>query len=93
MLKGKKLKEFKDAFAHLIYADVEDYSQKVMYVPLSKQDTDKQKLNRLNVVSSPENSNYLRLNIILNFIRYLPLRIKLLHFFKDLSIFNRSYMS
>src|SRR5690554_3157484 len=51
VLKGKKLKEFKDAFAHLIYADVEDNSQKDIDVPLSKQETDKQKLNRLKALA------------------------------------------
>ncbi len=36
VLKGTKLKEFKTLFGHLIYADIEDDSQKDINVPLSK---------------------------------------------------------
>lgn len=47
VLKGKKLKEFKDAFAHLIYADIDDDFDKDMDVPLKKEVTDKQRLSKL----------------------------------------------
>ena len=62
VLKGAKLKEFKTLFGHLVYADIEEDSQRDINVPLSKkegdsdrdinvpirnQSTDKQKLNKL----------------------------------------------
>jgi len=62
VLKGQKLKEFKQLFGYLIYADIDDDSQRDTDVPLSKkqedsqrdtdvphkkEETDKQKLNRI----------------------------------------------
>ncbi len=40
VLKGAKLKEFKTLFGHLIYADIEDDSQRDTNVPLSKSEED-----------------------------------------------------
>lgn len=51
VLKGKKLKDFKTLFSHLIYNDIEDNSQRDTDVPLSKQLTDKQKLSRLKALA------------------------------------------
>ncbi len=51
VLKGKKLKEFKDSFGHLIYADIEDDSQRDIDVPLLNQESDKQKINRLKALA------------------------------------------
>lgn len=51
VLKGKKLKEFKTLFSHLIYKDIEDNSQRDIDVPLSKELTDKQKLSRLKALA------------------------------------------
>lgn len=66
VLKGTKLKEFKALFGHLIYADIEEDSQRDINVPLSKNEgdferdinvplkkdfTDKQKLNRLKALA------------------------------------------
>ncbi|WP_291118987.1 DNA-binding protein [Flavobacterium sp. UBA6135] len=66
VLKGTKLKEFKTLFGHLVYADIEDDSQRDTNVPLSKKQsdtaqdtntplkkelTDKQKLNRLKALA------------------------------------------
>ena len=51
VLKGKKLKEFKTLFSHLIYKDIEDNSQGDIDVPLSNNLTDKQKLNRLKALA------------------------------------------
>ena len=66
VLKGAKLKEFKTLFGHLVYADIEDDSQRDTNVPLSKKEnnleedinvplkkelTDKQKLNRLKALA------------------------------------------
>jgi hypothetical protein len=51
VLKGQKLKEFKQLFGHLIYADIEDDSQRDIDVPLLKQETDKQSLNRLKALA------------------------------------------
>jgi len=47
VLKGKKLKEFKDSFAHLIYADIDNDFERDIDVPLKKEETDKQKLSKL----------------------------------------------
>ncbi len=47
VLKGQKLKEFKELFEHLIYNDVDDDSQRDINVPLSLQKPDKQALSRL----------------------------------------------
>lgn len=47
VLKGKKLKEFKEAFAHLIYADIDNDFEKDIDDPLKKEETDKQKLSKL----------------------------------------------
>lgn len=66
VLKGAKLKEFKTLFGHLVYADIEEDSQRDINVPLSKKEgdfekdinvplkkelTDKQKLNRLKALA------------------------------------------
>jgi hypothetical protein len=51
VLRGKKLKEFKTLFSHLIYKDIEDNSQGDIDVPLSSDLTDKQKLNRLKALA------------------------------------------
>jgi predicted transcriptional regulator len=66
VLKGTKLKEFKTLFGHLIYADIEEDSQRDTDVPLSKNEadfeedidvplkkelTDKQKINRLKALA------------------------------------------
>jgi hypothetical protein len=51
VLKGKKLKEFKTLFSHLIYKDIEDNSQGDIDVPLSSDLTDKQKLSRLKALA------------------------------------------
>lgn len=51
ILKGQKLKEFKNLFGHLIYADIEDDSQRDIDVPLSEQNANKQSLNRLKALS------------------------------------------
>lgn len=51
VLKGKKLKEFKTLFSHLIYKDIEENSQGDTNVPLSSDLTDKQKLNRLKALA------------------------------------------
>lgn len=47
VLKGKKLKEFKDSFAHLIYVDIDNDFERDIDVPLKKEETDKQKLSKL----------------------------------------------
>ena len=47
VLKGKKLKEFKDAFGHLIYADIEDDFDKDIDVPIKTESTDKQNLSKI----------------------------------------------
>jgi len=47
VLKGKKLKEFKDSFAHLIFADIDNDFEGDIDVPLKKEETDKQKLSKL----------------------------------------------
>lgn len=65
VLKGKKLKEFKDSFAHLIYADVEYDSQRDMDVLLSKQETDKQKLNRLKALALFNFRTFLNVGMLL----------------------------
>lgn len=51
VLKGKKLKEFKTLFSHLIYKDIEENSQRDINVPLSNELTDKQKINRLKALA------------------------------------------
>ncbi|EKT3964665.1 DNA-binding protein [Flavobacterium psychrophilum] len=66
VLKGAKLKEFKTLFGHLVYADIEEDSQRDINVPLSKKEgdfekdinvplkkelTDKQKINRLKALA------------------------------------------
>lgn len=66
VLKGAKLKEFKTLFGHLVYADIEEDSQRDINVPLSKKEgdfekdinvplkkelTEKQKLNRLKALA------------------------------------------
>lgn len=65
VLKGKKLKEFKDSFAHLIYADVDDDPQRDIDVPLSKQETDKQKLNRLKALALFNFRTFLNIGMLL----------------------------
>ena len=40
VLKGAKLKEFKTLFGHLIYADIEEDSQRDINIPLSKKEGD-----------------------------------------------------
>lgn len=47
VLKGKKLKEFKDSFGHLIFKDIEESSGRDIDVPIRNQLTDKQKLSKL----------------------------------------------
>ena len=47
VLKGKKLKDFKDSFAHLIYVDIDNDFERDIDVPLKKEETDKQKLSKL----------------------------------------------
>lgn len=65
VLKGKKLKEFKELFAHLIYADIEENSQGDIDVPLSKQETDKQKLNRLKALALFNFRSFLNIGMLL----------------------------
>lgn len=47
VLKGQKLKEFKQLFGYLIYADIDDDFEKNIDVPHKKEETDKQKLSKL----------------------------------------------
>lgn len=80
VLKGAKLKEFKTLFGHLIYADIEDDSQKdtdvsqskseVNFekdtdVPLKKELTDKQKLSKLRSLSVFNFRAFLNLGMLL----------------------------
>jgi hypothetical protein len=51
VLKGQRLKEFKVLFSHLIYRDIDEDSQKDIDVPLSKEVTNKQALNRLKALA------------------------------------------
>lgn len=47
VLKGARLKKFKDMFGHLIYSDLLDDAQRDIDVPLSENITEKQRLARL----------------------------------------------
>src|SRR5690554_2403238 len=47
VLKGQKLKEFKNLFGYLIYSDIDDDFEKDTDVPHKKEETDKQKLSKL----------------------------------------------
>lgn len=47
VLKGKKLKEFKDLFGHLIFKDIQESFDMDTDVPIKKQPTDKQKIAKL----------------------------------------------
>lgn len=51
VLKGQKLKEFKQLFGHLIYADIDDDFDKDTDVPAKEQISDKQSLNRLKALA------------------------------------------
>jgi hypothetical protein len=51
VLKGQKLKEFKQLFGHLIYADIEDDFEKDTDAPLKEEISDKQSLNRLKALA------------------------------------------
>ncbi|MGM7552609.1 DNA-binding protein [Myroides odoratimimus] len=65
VLKGKKLKEFKEAFGHLIYADIDNDFEKDIDAPLSKQETDKQKLNRLKALALFNFRTFLNIGMLL----------------------------
>ncbi len=65
ILKGQKLKEFKQLFGHIIYSDIDDVSQKDINVPLSKQETDKQKLNRLKALAVFNFRSFLNIGMLL----------------------------
>ena len=65
VLKGQKLKDFKQLFGHLIYADVDDNSQKDINVSLSKQETDKQKLGRLKALAIFDFRSFLNIGMLL----------------------------
>ncbi|MCH7398878.1 DNA-binding protein [Belliella sp. DSM 107340] len=47
VLKGQKLKEFKQLFGYLIYADIEADFEEDINVPFKKNESDKQKLSKL----------------------------------------------
>ncbi len=51
VLKGQKLKEFKQLFGHLIYAEIDDDSQGDIDVPLLNKGSDKQSLNRMKALA------------------------------------------
>jgi len=51
VLNGQKLKEFKHLFGYLIYADIDDDSQRDTNVPLKKEESDKQKLTRIKALA------------------------------------------
>lgn len=65
VLKGKKLKEFKDSFAHLIYADIEDDFEKDIDVPLKREETDKQKLSKLRSLGVFNIRSFLNIGMLL----------------------------
>lgn len=78
VLKGSKLKEFKTLFGYLIYADIEEDSQRDIHVPLSenqidlekddsikKELTDKQKLNRLKALAIFNFRSFLNIGMLL----------------------------
>jgi len=65
VLRGAKLKEFKELFGHLIYKDIDQESQRDIDVPLSTNETDKQKLNRLKALAVFNFRAFLNLAMIL----------------------------
>ncbi len=65
VLKGQKLKEFKQLFGHLIYADVDENSQRDIDVPLSKHETDQQKLSRLKALAVFNFRSFLNIGMLL----------------------------
>lgn len=65
VLKGKKLKEFKQLFGHLIYADIDDDSQRDTEVPLSKKETDSQSLNRMKALAVFNFRSFLNIGMLL----------------------------
>lgn len=65
VLRGVKLKEFKVLFGHLIYRDIDNDSQRDTNVPLSTEETNKQKLNRLKALAVFNFRAFLNLAMIL----------------------------
>lgn len=65
VLKGQKLKEFKQLFGHLIYADIDDDSQGDIDVPLLKRGTDKQSLNRMKALAVFNFRSFLNIGMLL----------------------------
>lgn len=65
VLRGAKLKEFKELFGPLIYKDIDQESQRDIDVPLSTEQTDKQKLNRLKALAVFNFRAFLNLAMIL----------------------------
>lgn len=65
VLKGKKLKEFKELFAHLIYADIEDDFVKDINVPHKKELTDKQRLSMIRSLGLFNFRSFLNIGMLL----------------------------
>ncbi|WP_333888576.1 DNA-binding protein [Sphingobacterium siyangense] len=65
VLRGLKLKEFKELFGHLIYSEVELDSDRDINVPIRKELTDKQKLSKVNKLSLFNFRAFLNLAMIL----------------------------
>lgn len=65
VLKGEKLKEFKRLFGYLIYADIDDDFERDINVPLKKELTDKQRLNKLRSLAIFNFRAFLNLGMLL----------------------------
>jgi len=65
VLKGKKLKEFKDLFGFLIYADIERDFEMNMDAPRKEETTDRQKLNRLKALAVFNFRSFLNIGMML----------------------------
>lgn len=65
VLRGAKLKSFKQLFGHLIYNDIDEDPQRDTDVPLSNNDTDTKKFSRLKALAILNFRSFLNLAMIL----------------------------